>query len=507
VGCSVTDAQQLQQQQWQVGTRRYNVTSEHDRLGRGAGVEQVLDGLVQMSVLLEEGASYTGARRFSMHPLIKELGTELRSGQLREACGGAGGAVEVLMVQWMVADEGGPGARLVLHEPRGSQPDIRVWQGVVGEEAANFQEAARLLGAAGDERGCMENEGLVESMLGVGDALRELGCWSLAHELEAAVVGVRTRVLGPEHLDTLRARHNNAKTMWAMGTLPRAREQAEWAVGVHTKVLGPEHPETLATMHSLAVTLMDMGDLQGARQLQEQVVAARTRVLGAEHPDTLGTMKHLAATLRSMGEPSQGRELEEKVLGIETRVLGPEHAESLITMRCLATTMSDMGDLAEAHELFEKVVGLQSRVLGPEHPDTLITMHNLAITLHDMGALPKAQELEEKVARAYTRLLGPEHPDTLEASINVYAMMWEQGDTLEACRLLQGCAATAARVLGADHPVTKDAEDWLASTWQQGNQPRINVRAALRLLFGFASPFLAVALVVCGMRSRRLIKR
>jgi hypothetical protein len=68
-------------------------------MAAAADVEQLLSGLVQMSVLREEGASHMGGRRFSTHPLFKELGRELWSGQLSVVSVASGICVKVFMVQ------------------------------------------------------------------------------------------------------------------------------------------------------------------------------------------------------------------------------------------------------------------------------------------------------------------------------------------------------------------------------------------------------------------------
>jgi hypothetical protein len=142
----------------------------------------------------------------------------------------------------MVADEGGPGARVVLHQPRGSQPDAMVCQGMMAEEAANFREATRLLGAARGSGGRTQALGLLDCMLGVADAMRQAGGRSLALVMVSVAVEVRTRVLGAEHLDTVRAIHNLGKALWAIGDLPGVREVEEQVVGLRTRVLGAEIP-------------------------------------------------------------------------------------------------------------------------------------------------------------------------------------------------------------------------------------------------------------------------
>jgi hypothetical protein len=53
-----------------------------------------------------------------------------------------------------------------------------------------------------------------------------------------------------------------------------------------TRLLGPEHPDTLTSMGNLAQTLYARGDLEGAQRLFEQVLEARTRILGPKDPGT-----------------------------------------------------------------------------------------------------------------------------------------------------------------------------------------------------------------------------
>jgi hypothetical protein len=471
VGCRASPAEQLGQQQPGACSEAGSFgKDQHDQLA--VGVEQMLGGLVQMSVLREEGASYTGGRRFSMHPLIRELGRKVQDGKLREVCGEGGGSLKVMMVQWMVADAEGPGARLVLHQPSGSQPDIRVWQGVMAEEAANFREAAGQLGSAGDT--IMDNEGLLDCMLDVADAMREGGYWSQARLLAEAVVDVRTRMLGPEHPDTLSGMHSLARTMHDMGDLPGAYQLHQKLLAVRTRLLGPEHPATLSTMHSLAITLIRMpGDLPGARELQQKAMVARTRVLGPEHPHTLCTMHRLAITLSLMGDLPGARDLEQKAMVVFTRVLGPEHPYTLHSMAGLAITMSKMGDLAEARKLQEQILAVRTRVLGPEHPKTLRIMDTLGNTLSIMGEMPRARELEHKVLVVRTRVLGPEHQDTLSSMHYLAITLSKMGDLPGALELQQKVLAVRTRVLGPQHCQTLTSMHYLAITLSKmGDVPR-----------------------------------
>jgi hypothetical protein len=153
VGCCGRQSREQQQQQQQQHEQLSNTalnSDSYDQHHEADDVDQELRGLVQMSVLTEAGVSYSGGRRFSMHPLIRDLGRELRCGRLREWCGVGEKSVEAMMVQWMVGLGRGPGGRLVLHQPAGREPDMAVCEGVMAEEAANFQAAARLLSSEGN---------------------------------------------------------------------------------------------------------------------------------------------------------------------------------------------------------------------------------------------------------------------------------------------------------------------------------------------------------------------
>ena len=88
-----------------------------------------------------------------------------------------------------------------------------------------------------------------------------------------------------------------------------------------TRLLGPEHPDTLTSMNNLAETLRARGDLEGAQDYHlERALAARTRLLGPEHPDTL--IEHE----QPRGDPLRARGDLEGAQGHQERMLAAMHA-------------------------------------------------------------------------------------------------------------------------------------------------------------------------------------
>ena len=98
---------------------------------------------------------------------------------------------------------------------------------------------------------------------------------------------------GPDHPDTLTARHNIARALADQGRPADAEAAFRQVLDARLRVLGPDHPRTLSTRHGIAAVLADQGRPADAEAEFRQVLDARLRVLGPDHPDTLGTANWL----------------------------------------------------------------------------------------------------------------------------------------------------------------------------------------------------------------------
>jgi len=90
----------------------------------------------------------------------------------------------------------------------------------------------------------------------------------------------------------------------------------------HT-LLGPDHPESLTARHDLAYWRGAAGDPAGAAQETEQLLTNRLRVLGPDHPHTLTTRSNLARWRGAAGNPAGAAQETEQLLTDHLRVLGP----------------------------------------------------------------------------------------------------------------------------------------------------------------------------------------
>ncbi|MEU1408537.1 tetratricopeptide repeat protein [Streptomyces sp. NPDC005728] len=238
--------------------------------------------------------------------------------------------------------------------------------------------------------------------------------------------------------------------------------------------LGPDHPDTLTARHDLAYWRGETGDAAGSAAAFEELLADRVRVLGEDHPDTL-TTRHNLAWWRGEAEDAAGAAAAfEELLADEVRVLGEDHPDTLTTRHNLAYWRGEAGDAAGAAAAFEELLADRVRVLGEDHPHTLATRSNVARWQGEAGdAAGAATALEELLANR-VRVLGEDHPDALTTRNNLAHWLGEAGDAAAAAAALADLLPHTVRVLGEDHPNIRHIRDSLAY-WRgkAGETPRV----------------------------------
>ena len=282
---------------------------------------------------------------------------------------------------------------------------------------------------------------------------------------EDAVEGL-TRVLGPDHPDTLTALNYLAGAYQEVGRLPEAIAMLERVRDARIAKLGPDHPETLTTLCGLALAYQAVGRLPEAIALLERVRDAQIAKLGPNHPDTLKMLGNLATAYKDAGKLPGAITPFERVRDGMIAKFGPDHPDTLATLNSLAIAYEDAGKLPEAIALFERVRDAQIAKLGPDHPNTLTTLNNLAATYRDAGKLPEAIALHERVRDARIAKLGPDHPGTLTTLGNLAWAYQSVGKLPEAITLFERVRDAQIAKLGPDHPDTLTTLHNLALAYQ-----------------------------------------
>ncbi|MCM3887447.1 FxSxx-COOH system tetratricopeptide repeat protein [Frankia sp. R82] len=211
-------------------------------------------------------------------------------------------------------------------------------------------------------------------------------CWHLyargdrtaAHTLATRLHQQNTRLLSPDHHDTLDTAITLAAIHAALGEHQAARALDEDTHTRQQRIFGDDHPRTLTSANNLANRLAALGDLQAARALNEDTHTRQQRILGNDHPDTLHSAHNLAVRLAEVGELPAACALEETVLKRRRRILGVDHPDTLDTAHNLAVDLAAAGRVGQARVLLVDTLARCRQVLGQEHPSTQMTARILA---------------------------------------------------------------------------------------------------------------------------------
>ena len=251
----------------------------------------------------------------------------------------------------------------------------------------------------------------------------------LAAKLEAAgdlgaaeinlrdALGTFEKLMGAEHLDTLRLTRSLAMLLGKKGNSREGETLLRRVSDGFERTLGPDHPDTLSSLMDLAVVLRKRGDNAGAEQAFRKVASTRERTLGPEDPATLNAMHDLAETLRLKPDWRAAEPIFRKTLEAKERVLGADHADTIETVFSLARVLPQK----EREPLLRRSLEGRSRILGTEHPETLLNVDLLAMAVEATGRWKEAAELYHRAFEARERTQGPGHPDTL---YSLYYLTW-----------------------------------------------------------------------------------
>ncbi|MGW7724997.1 tetratricopeptide repeat protein [Streptomyces canus] len=289
-------------------------------------------------------------------------------------------------------------------------------------------------------------------------------------------------LLGPDHPDTLTARHHLANWQGEAGNVEEAVVAFANLLADRERVLGPDDPETLSARGNLASWRGIAGDVEGAVAAYAELLADEERALGPDHPYTLVTRNNLACLQEMAGDLEGAVAAFAELLADRERVLGPDDPETLITRNNLACLQAATGDVEGAVAALAELLADRERVLGPNHPDTLSTRGNLTYWQGQAGDADRAVAVIKQVLAKQQRVLEPDHPHTFNTRRKLTWLQREAGDVEGAVAALAELLADEERVLGPNHPDTLSTRGNLANWRGKAGDVEGSVAAHAELL-------------------------
>ncbi len=297
-----------------------------------------------------------------------------------------------------------------------------------------------------------EHVDTLRSLNDMGNLFEMQGGFVEAEPFYRGAYEARLRVRGAEHADTLASMSNLGGNLRFQGRLDEAEPLLRECLALSQRVFGAERRETLIAMNVMGYLLIDQGKLAEAEPYWREAYETGRRVLGADDTDALVWTNNLGGLLASLGRAKEAEPYYREAYEGTRRVKGVEHPGTLHCASSVASNLQSQGRYAEAEPLCRELLAIRRRVLGDEHPDTLSSMQSLGGVLRRQGRLAEAEPLLRKPLEVNRRVLGPEHRDTL-TSASILASLLATGEQIgEAEALYREVLANSRAVWNDDHP-------------------------------------------------------
>ncbi|MDF1489420.1 tetratricopeptide repeat protein [Tessaracoccus caeni] len=285
------------------------------------------------------------------------------------------------------------------------------------------------------------------------------------------LLDTQSKLLGPNHPDTLITRANIARIEAETGDIGNASKHFISVLDNQQRILGHDHTDTLATQGNFAQFMAEIGEIDTALSLFEQVLDSQQRLLGQSNPATLATLNNIASWKAVLGQLDEAQAIFTRVLEDQISILGPDHSDTITTQANIAQVLAKKGDVNTAADLTEQVISQQLRILGPDHPDTLTTLANFANLQGLGGNAPAAVRLLKENLQARQRTWGPKHPATLATQSALASWLAESGDLRTALNLFKQVLQDQQQILGNDHPDVRSTRQELAHWLSRAGDP------------------------------------
>ncbi|MFK8184657.1 MAG: tetratricopeptide repeat protein [Phormidesmis sp.] len=295
-----------------------------------------------------------GARRYQVHPLVREFFV-VKLGALPAAAALQQGFAQVMTD----VAKGIPQAVTVAVRAK------------VTEAVPHMEEVAARWSVV------LEGVDKIWCCTGLGRFYESLSQWADAERCWQRSLEIRKTELGDRHPDTASSVNNLAALYESQGRYGEAEPLYVQALEIRKTELGDRHPDTAASLNNLAALYESQGRYGEAEPLYVQALEIRKTELGDRHPDTAASLNNLAELYRSQGRYGEAEPLYVQALEIRKTELGDRHPDTASSLNNLAVLYAYTNRFSQAIEIMSQVISIHESQLGPEHPDTLSSKQSL----------------------------------------------------------------------------------------------------------------------------------
>jgi len=216
----------------------------------------------------------------------------------------------------------------------------------------------------------------------------------------------RRRLLGEAHPDTVRSIIAVADAALAdavayVGAEGRQRLDAtvpvlQEAVDVAQEILGPNHLDTLRAIKSLAFCHKQLGHFDEAERLLLDGRRIAVTALGDEHPFVLATDGNLGDLYWKKRDYAKAEATKRSVLERSRRVMGEYHERVLGDSRLLARVQYEQGRFEDAERLLLEALERSKKHHGADNTLTISLGYELAVMYITAGRYDEAEAVSRE---------------------------------------------------------------------------------------------------------------
>jgi tetratricopeptide (TPR) repeat protein len=327
-------------------------------------------------------------------------------------------------------------------------------------------ELSREINAAGQEILGPDHVSSLVFRNNLGVALRQLGRYEEAYEIDAETLRRRERALSVRDPSTLVSGNNCAYDLRLMGKFSEALARQELGMQMHIQVLGPDHDQTLFARHQLLLCRYRAGEDREEIGEQLGLLLDRYRqVYGRSFYQTLNLVTDYGNFLREVGDTAQASRLIAEAEEGYRKLLGQAHPVPTGMQSSFGLILRAEGDTRGALNLFEQAYFGLRTLLGPDHPWTLGCALNSAAGRQDAGRGDEAVELGRDTLDRARRTLGDDHLLTLSVMSGLATDLRSLGEDTESRKLDEDVLSRLTRTLGMRHPQTTTIREGTRPLW------------------------------------------
>lgn len=351
----------------------------------------------------------------------------------------------------------------------GAQPadDVPALEAKISELrlAGKFSEAHRLGELYAAESKARFGEASLEhatALDGVAATYFAQSRFEEAEPIYQKVLGIREKILGPNHEDVL-------STLTMLANLYRATRRPNLADPIMRRVLAAEEQATNPDQQSIANALKGLAEVQMALQRYGEAQQYIRRALalvensGENSTQVSQLLVVLAQVERRQGNLALAASTLERALSLHEKINSEQGNADLLAQAAHINTLTQMAALSQemnlfdiADEIIERVATLSEKMLGPDHPIVASALEAVANSYERHGRLAQAEPRRKRAIDINERAYGREHINvalSVHGLGNLYAQQYRFD---EAIGLLQRALGAAEATLGPENPALVD---------------------------------------------------